>query len=460
MRETQERARRWFTVSAPPGPEPVLLQHLRSYGFRWLQAADAVALLAVMVAINLVRFGTHWPTYPLSHYAVGFGVACTIHLVVYYFGGLYEPENRLGHRPWLPRVVWATLVAVLIDSLAALWTGRYLMPRVNLVVLLVVASLLLTANRHLSRVIRVSRAGPPRVFLVGIPDDVNLARVHLHESDRAAVIVGETTSTDRLVDRIEETGATDVLLLSSDTLSEMYPEPLTEFEGRGIGMLQRIGAQETLLGLREVREVAGMPFVPLRAHTLLPSRARLKRWIEVLALVVMSPLAVPLYTLVALYVRVIAGRPILFRQDRVGANGVVFKMVKFRTMRPDAEEGMGPVLARRRDPRVIRACQWLRDTRLDELPQLWNVFKGEMSIVGPRPERPELTERHVELIPGYARRHEIPPGITGLAQIHGRYHTDPTFKLGHDLQYLVNWSPVLDLEIVLRTLWVVLTRRV
>ncbi|MCZ7531693.1 MAG: exopolysaccharide biosynthesis polyprenyl glycosylphosphotransferase [Acidimicrobiia bacterium] len=460
MRETQEAARRWFSVSAPPGPEPVLLQHLRSYGFRWLQAADALVLLGVMIAINLVRFGSQWPTYPMTHYAVGFAVACTIHLVVYYFGGLYEPENRLGHRPWLPRVVWATLIAVLLDSLAALTTGRYLMPRINLVFLMLAASVLLTANRHLSRVIRLSRAGPPRVFLVGIPDDVNLARAHLHESDRAAVIVGEVTDMTHLLDHVYEAGATDVLLLSSDTLSELYPEPLTEFERRGIGMLQRIGAQETLLGLREVREVAGMPFVPLRAHTLLPSRARLKRWIEVLVLVLVSPVAVPVYLLAALYVRIVAGRPILFRQDRVGANGQTFKMIKFRTMYPNAEEGIGPVLARKSDPRVIPACQWLRDTRLDELPQLWNVLRGEMSIVGPRPERPELTERHVELIPGYARRHEIPPGITGLAQIHGRYHTDPTFKLGHDLQYLVNWSPILDLEIALRTLWVVFTRRV
>jgi len=460
MRETQVRARRWFSVSAPPGPEPVLLQHLRSYGFRWLQAADAMVLISVMVGINLSRFGTHWPTYPLTHYAVGFAAACTIHLVVYYFGGLYEPENRLGHRPWLPRVVWATLVAVLIDSLAALTTDRYLMPRINLIFLLIAASLLLTLDRHLSRLIRVSRVGPPRVFLVGIPDDVNLARAHLHDSDRTAVIVGEATSTEQLAERIEQAGATDVLLLSSDTLSELYPEPLTDLEHRGIGMLQRIGAQETLLGLREVREVAGMPFVPLRAHTLLPSRARLKRWTEVFELLLASPVVLPLVLLVSIYVRVVAGGPILFRQDRVGLNGRVFKMVKLRTMYPNAEEGIGPVLARKRDPRVIPACQWLRDTRLDELPQLWNVVKGEMSIVGPRPERPELTRRHVELIPGYARRHEIPPGITGLAQIHGRYHTDPTFKLGHDLQYLVNWSPILDFEIALRTLWVVIARRV
>jgi lipopolysaccharide/colanic/teichoic acid biosynthesis glycosyltransferase len=209
-----------------------------------------------------------------------------------------------------------------------------------------------------------------------------------------------------------------------------------------------------------VREVAGMPFVPLQAHTLPRSRAHLKRCLELVAIIALSPIILPVALLVSCYVRIVAGKHILLRQERVGRNGRGFEMVKFRTMQPNAEEGLGPLLARRNDPRVIPACQWLRDTRLDEIPNLWNVVKGEMSIVGPRPERPELTARHEELIPGYRRRHEIPPGITGLAQIHGSYHTDPAFKLGYDLQYLVNWSPVLDVEIALRTVWVVVTRRV
>jgi lipopolysaccharide/colanic/teichoic acid biosynthesis glycosyltransferase len=451
---------RWFTISSPPGPEPVLLQHLRTRGFRWLQIADAAVLLVAMVGINLVRFGVHWPTYGLGHYAVGFLVATCIHVAVYYFAGLYEPELRLGHRPWLPRIGGATLIAVLLDALAALLTGRYLMPRVNLIALLVVASLLLTANRHLSRWIRLRRGGAPRVFLVGAPDDVNLARAHLHESDRTAVIVGESTTTDALERSVDTAGATDVLLLTSGGVGALFPEPLTSFERRGIGVLQRIGAQETMLGLREVREVAGMPFVPLQAHALPRSRAQLKRTVELAGIILLAPVIVPVALLVALYVRVVAGSGILLRQDRVGRNGRIFRMLKFRTMQPNAEEGIGPTLARRHDPRVIPACQWLRDTRLDEIPNLLNVLRGEMSIVGPRPERPELTARHEELIPGYRRRHEIPPGITGLAQIHGSYHTDPAFKLGYDLQYLVNWSPVLDLEILLRTVWVVVARRV
>ena len=135
-------------------------------------------------------------------------------------------------------------------------------------------------------------------------------------------------------------------------------------------------------------------------------------------------------------------------------------MFKFRTMIEDAEaDGQGARLAEKEDPRVIPACRWVRSSRMDELPQLWNVRKGEMSLVGPRPERPELTDEFERQIPGYARRHELPPGLTGLAQIHGRYHTDAEYKLGYDLQYLVNWSPVLDLQILVRTAWVVLLRR-
>jgi lipopolysaccharide/colanic/teichoic acid biosynthesis glycosyltransferase len=150
---------------------------------------------------------------------------------------------------------------------------------------------------------------------------------------------------------------------------------------------------------------------------------------------------------------------VLYRQTRVGRDGRLFTLVKFRTMVRDAETA-GAVLASAADPRVVRGLGWMRSTRADELPQLWNVLRGEMSLVGPRPERPEFTAELSRRIPGYERRHELAPGLTGLAQVNGRYDTDAAFKLGHDLQYLVNWSPVLDVQILLRTVWVVAARRV
>ena len=126
-------------------------------------------------------------------------------------------------------------------------------------------------------------------------------------------------------------------------------------------------------------------------------------------------------------------------------------MLKFRTMRRDAEASTGPVLAARRDERVIPALRFLRRSRLDELPQLINVLRGEMSLVGPRPERPELVARFSASIVGYGLRHQTPPGITGLAQLRGHYETDPEHKLGYDLQYQATWSLLQDVQLVLLT---------
>jgi len=120
-------------------------------------------------------------------------------------------------------------------------------------------------------------------------------------------------------------------------------------------------------------------------------------------------------------------------------------------MNVDAERS-GPKLATADDPRIVAGMGWLRRTRLDELPQLWNVLKGEMSLVGPRAERPALVANLERQIAGYGRRHDIPPGITGLAQTQGHYQTDAAYKLGHDLQYVVTWSPLLDWEIMAKSL--------
>lgn len=448
-------------AAAPAGGGGDLLRVLQSRGFRWLQVADIAGVLAVLVLLNLVRFGAATPqSYPRAEYAVAFVLAAVLHVVVAYFGGLYEPEQRLGSRPQLPRVAGLAVVAALFLSSAALFLDRYYIPRLSLFLLPVGTSLVLAGNRRLARALRRQREGLPLALLVGAPDDVNLAREHLGTRHGPARVVGETTTGTDLLARVEASGATDVLLLSPQVLDRVYPEPLTTLERRGVGIFQRITARDTLLGLQGVAEIAGMPFVGLRTHTLPRSRARFKRSIELLALLVTAPVVAPVVAAVALYVRVVAGRGVLFRQERVGRDGVPFTLLKFRTMYPDAESGVGPVLATVDDHRVVPACRWLRSMRLDELPQLWNVVRGQMSVIGPRPERPELTARYEQLIPGYARRHEIPPGLTGLAQIHGRYHTDPEYKLGHDLQYLVNWSPVLDLQILLRTVWVVLARRV
>ncbi len=426
--------------------------------FRLMYLADIAVLQVALYGAQMLRFGVDWPK-SASSYVVGFTVATLIHLCVYYFGGLYDPLMRIGARLWLPRVSMLTAVAVLLDAAAAFLTDYFLMPRGNLALVLVGASVGIAYNRWLARRLYARRYGNPRVLLVGNPDDLHLARGHLQACEPDVDIVGQVANLRHLGAEVERVGASDVLLLSNDTLDEIYPHPLEELEDARVGVFQRIAPHHTLLGLQRSRQIAGMPFVVLRTHALSASSAHFKRVTEVCYLAV---LAVPLLViglLTALYVRIVAGKHILYRQERVGRFGRPFRLIKFRTMYRNAEEASGAVKADLDDPRIVPGMAWLRRSRLDELPQFINVLRGEMSIVGPRPERPEFASQYEIIIPGYGRRHDIPPGITGLAQVAGNYHTDPGYKLGHDLQYLVNWSPILDMQIMLRTVWTVLSGR-
>ncbi|HET8760315.1 MAG TPA: TIGR03013 family XrtA/PEP-CTERM system glycosyltransferase, partial [Nitrospiria bacterium] len=176
-----------------------------------------------------------------------------------------------------------------------------------------------------------------------------------------------------------------------------------------------------------------------------------------IGLVVLMPLGLLLAALIKLDSR----GPVLYRQVRVGEHERPFVLVKFRSMRTDAEQGTGAVWAKRDDNRVTRIGKWLRLLRLDELPQLINVFRGEMSFVGPRPERPEFVEKLKADIPYYGFRHSVKPGITGWAQVRYRYGAsieDTIEKLRYDLCYIKNRTLLLDVSILIETVKIVLMR--
>lgn len=173
-------------------------------------------------------------------------------------------------------------------------------------------------------------------------------------------------------------------------------------------------------------------------------------------------IAAPVMLAVAILIKLTSRGPALFRQQRVGKNDRVFTLYKFRSMAADAEAESGAVWAKRNDPRVTPLGRWLRRLRLDELPQLFNVLKGDMSIVGPRPERPEFVVDLERSIPYYRHRHCIKPGITGWAQINHKYGDsieDTIVKLEYDLYYIKNLAPALDAVIIFRTAKVMLLSR-
>ncbi len=193
-------------------------------------------------------------------------------------------------------------------------------------------------------------------------------------------------------------------------------------------------------------------FADLRGHC--EEQATLKRFVDLLLAAIGLILSTPFWPLIALAIKLCDRGPVFYTQSRVGQHGRLFTLYKFRTMRPDAENGRS-VWSRPNDPRVTSVGRWLRRTRLDELPQLINVLTGDMSIVGPRPERPDLVQGLSVTIPYYAERHLVKPGITGWAQIsfgYGSSEQDAKRKLQFDLYYLKHMSFELDLIILFRTL--------
>jgi Undecaprenyl-phosphate glucose phosphotransferase len=202
-----------------------------------------------------------------------------------------------------------------------------------------------------------------------------------------------------------------------------------------------------------VESLDGIPVIGFQETGLFGWAALAKRSFDLTAAAGALVVLAPVLGLIALAIRANSGAPILYRQSRMGHDGHVFQMLKFRSMRRDAE-AEGPGWTRPRDPRRTRLGRWLRKRNLDELPQLINVIRGEMSLVGPRPERPAYIEDFRREVPGYMLRHKVRAGMTGWAQVHGwRGDTSIHERVEHDLYYIQQWSFWLDLRILFMTLF-------
>ncbi|MGA7342429.1 MAG: sugar transferase [Terracidiphilus sp.] len=189
---------------------------------------------------------------------------------------------------------------------------------------------------------------------------------------------------------------------------------------------------------------------------LTPGQQWVKRGADMAGSLLLLVLTAPLLLLAAILIRLTSAGPSILVQTRVGAGGREFSLYKLRTMIAGAEQDTGPVMATAADPRITRIGRLLRATRIDELPQLFNVLFGEMSLIGPRPERPHFVKLYLDRFPAYELRFAVKPGITGLAQIYCRYSTAPELKLHYDLKYIYNYSPATDIRILFRTILTVL----
>lgn len=201
-------------------------------------------------------------------------------------------------------------------------------------------------------------------------------------------------------------------------------------------------------------EMAGIPVVNISYSAIDGANQLLKTVEDYVLSSILLVFASPLMLLIALGVKLSSHGPVLYRQNRVGWNGKEFTMFKFRTMPVDVEKHSGPVWASKEEKRATRFGSFLRKTSLDELPQLFNVLLGEMSLIGPRPERPVFVEKYKDEIPHYMKKHLVKAGVTGWAQVHGwRGNTSLHTRIEHDLYYIENWSLWLDIKIIVMTVF-------
>ena len=264
---------------------------------------------------------------------------------------------------------------------------------------------------------------------------------------------------DELPALCERHDADEVIIVSEGAWQDRLLDTLSRLPGDRAQVYVVPSPYEILIGRREHLRLHDIPLIEVLHDEPTAGGAVMKRLFDVVLAGILLVPALPIMALAAAALAATSGRPIIFRQTRVGKDGAAFTMFKLRTMQRGAELETGPVLATANDPRVTVLGRVLRATRLDEVPQLWNVLRGDMSFVGPRPERPEFVCTYEADIQGYRERFKVRPGLTGYAQVNGEYHTSAQTKLKYDLAYMYNRSIWLDLKILSETAKVMLTRR-
>jgi exopolysaccharide biosynthesis polyprenyl glycosylphosphotransferase len=294
----------------------------------------------------------------------------------------------------------------------------------------------------------LQRTNDVRFVLAGVVDDDS------RPSAFGALVLGTTSELPRI---LEQARPDLVALVPGANRPDTFAQ-LLDSAAAGFRVVELAQLYEHAFGRVPVRDLTRAWFMSVLHLYQRPYSKLAKRTTDIVGAVFLLLLAAPLFPLLALAVRG-SGRGILLTQRRVGEHGEIFTMYKFRTMRKDAERPGEAVWAAKDDPRITGAGKVMRRLRLDELPQIWNIFRGDMSLVGPRPERPEFIEELLEAVPFWDRRHLVKPGITGWAQVNRGYTADSEGsldKLSYDLWYIRHRSLTVDLVICARTLSAVL----
>jgi len=442
--------------------------------------SDAIAVSVALLLAYALRF-SGWPVHfegpvpSLTWYLQGLPVMVAVLLICYQYAGLYLQRRGISGVDEFSRVAKATTVAFLILIVLTFFYRREMYSRIVLAMTWLFTMAGVTLLRSILRRIQVTArrrgVGVSRLALVGLTETARVVAEHIRrhpglgyrlvgfvEEEPAG---GEQWNEARILGSLPDLPA----IIAREKLDEVIFALPSQAHGR---MEQALLAAETASGVgfkivsdlfgiitnpMSVDEIHGIPVFALKESPLSRTGPRVMKRIFDLAIAVPAVMLLsPLLIALALAVKFTSPGPVFYRQERVGRGNRPFFMLKFRSMRQDAEKHTGPVWAAKDDDRRTLIGAFLRKSSLDELPQLFNVIRGEMSLVGPRPERPHFVNQFKEQVAHYIDRHKVKARSTGWAQAHGlRGNTPITERTKYDIWYVENWSLMLDLKIIIRT---------
>jgi len=446
---------------------------------------DAAAIFAGLMLAVWLRFDSQM--IPLVHarpnslypmYAAGAAFSTFVFLLVFRATGLFvRPQIGLFVNK-IPRLIRSISIGILLTVVLAFAVqNEFEFSRVTIALALITISILVLIERWI--LFRVEwnlarhSASRNRVLILGT-DSVaaHLKRTLAREPMLRSHVVGflrtdeappvpeiapdEIIGTWQDLDRFANEKQVDQVILTNSTLGHERIVAIILLCERHLLTFNMV--PDLFRVMTSSMDVQSLDDIPLLGISRWPLdrfwNRVVKRSEDIVGALIGLLAAGPVIALLAVLVKRSSPGPAFFRQSRCGENGECFDLFKLRTMREDAEHGTGPVFASENDPRTTRIGAFMRRHNLDELPQLWNVLKGDMSIVGPRPERPYFVEQFKEDISHYMWRHVSKPGMTGWAQINGlRGNTSIEDRIKYDLYYLENWSLALDFKIIVRTLF-------
>lgn len=437
-----------------------------------------LALVVIALALSFwFRFlnyqGTHLD---FNNYIPFLLLLVPLYFFLYYTLGLYEPGKHKSLSKEIGKVVQANLLIMLI-----LFSLLYLIKEIDysrqvLILFVIITSSLTTFERAILRIImsniRKKGYNKKHVLIIGTGRLARRLVSKLHEHRYLGFeivgIIDDVVVTGKNIESIKVIGGINDLesIISNQEIDEIFITISTkDYDkfGEIINVCEKSGVRSQIVpdyarfipAKPYIDDIDGIPIINIR-HVPLDNilKAFGKRTFDILISFFALFVCLPFLILIAISIKIDSRGPVIFSQERVGLNRKSFMMQKFRTMKVQTEESSDVLWTTKEDPRKTRLGNFLRKISLDELPQLWNVLKGEMSLVGPRPERPFFVEQFKEKIPRYMVKHQIRPGITGWAQINGwRGDTSIRKRIECDIYYIENWSFMFDLKILFLTVF-------